>query len=985
MARPHPELLYRAGAGMAGAVWGLALARLIAEGGFCAPLYSSAVAVVALACGCGVVSAVAPRTALIATAVPLLLYVVGIVTGPVAGGVLLAGEALFSLLFSLEEQTTGAPPLPFRSRWRTRALKWLVPLSLSLVALGLYLRTMLPSVGQADTFEFQVVVPRLAVAHPPGYPLYVLLGKLFTFLPLGNVAWRVNLASAVFATGAVLVLYGLVTRLEWWAPALVAATALAFSATFWSQAVVAEVYTLHTLLVAVVLWLLLFPWEGTGRPPSLRWKVLAFILGAGLAHHLTMALVLPTAILALALERPRMRARDRFSIGGLFLLGLALYLFIPLRWPALNGRWMTAAEFFSHITGSQFHGALQPGGWRDPIRWGIVWRALSEPFGNAGLVLAAVGLTCLVLRRRRELMLTGVTFVAFFFYGLSYNVPDIAVFLLPAHLLLALWIGVGIAFLTSLVSRNRIGTDRYLLAAVALLPLSRVWLNLPLVDRSRDEEGYHWGRYVMSLPLAQRSAVLADVEKFAPLYYLQQIEGMRPDLELVLLGSEELYYGEMHRRLEAGQTVYMARYLPDLTGLYLRSVGPLVEVSRHAFDTPIAGRGTLFGTKVRLLDARLNGDVSGRPLYHLMLYWVADGHIDEDLVVRLRLVNEEGNVVWTVDGERPVGGLYPTNAWPAGIVLSDYHEVAPPVWVQPGEYHLEIGLFPRFGEEGLSIEGGPSPWLRLCTLQVSGPSPPPSPLLYVVRYAFTDGTWLSGYHLAGETPAGASIAVELSWHASDEEKDRERTLRLSWVDAEGRESGSFLFSVAGFSVHSRHELPAPEIPGDYRLRVGLVGEKVRCTWLASPTPDCPLARVKVLPSQGGLANFAGLILLLDGEIGRLHARPGDVIPVTLRWRGMSAMSEDYTLSVQLIGPDGRLHGQVDMWPVAGTFPTSRWEPGQVVHDAWEVRLDPAAPPGEYRVEVAWYLLKTMQRLPLLGEHGQPWGDSFTIGRFVVER
>ncbi|RLC93667.1 MAG: hypothetical protein DRI77_11675, partial [Chloroflexi bacterium] len=77
--------------------------------------------------------------------------------------------------------------------------RWTVPTLLGLTTLALYLRTLLPSVGQADTFEFQVIVPRLGVAHPTGYPLYVLLGKLFTLLPLGNVAWRVNLASAVCA------------------------------------------------------------------------------------------------------------------------------------------------------------------------------------------------------------------------------------------------------------------------------------------------------------------------------------------------------------------------------------------------------------------------------------------------------------------------------------------------------------------------------------------------------------------------------------------------------------------------------------------------------------------------------------------------------------------------------------------------------------------------------------------------------------------
>ena len=182
-----------------------------------------------------------------------------------AGCVLLVGGAVLALLVA----------------WGDR-IRWLPPVVLGLATLALYLRTLLPSVGQADTFEFQVVVPRLAVAHPTGYPLYVLLGKLFTLLPVGNVAWRMNLASAVYATAAVLVLYALLLRLAAprqdlarpgrrqahsarrtgqtttrWLPAFVAALAFAFSSTFWSQAVIAEVYTLHNLLVAAILWLLL--------------------------------------------------------------------------------------------------------------------------------------------------------------------------------------------------------------------------------------------------------------------------------------------------------------------------------------------------------------------------------------------------------------------------------------------------------------------------------------------------------------------------------------------------------------------------------------------------------------------------------------------------------------------------------------------------------------------------------------------------------
>ena len=108
--------------------------------------------------------------------------------------------------------------------------------------------------GAADTFEFQVVAPHLGIAHPTGYPLYLLLGKLFSLLPVGAVAWRLNLASAVFALGATVAVFRLGLALSRRPlPALVGAVALGLVPIYWSQAIVAEVYTLHALIVAVAL------------------------------------------------------------------------------------------------------------------------------------------------------------------------------------------------------------------------------------------------------------------------------------------------------------------------------------------------------------------------------------------------------------------------------------------------------------------------------------------------------------------------------------------------------------------------------------------------------------------------------------------------------------------------------------------------------------------------------------------------------------
>jgi len=487
---------------------------------------------------------------------------------------------------------------------------------------------------------------------------------------------------------------------------------------------------------------------------------------------------------------------------------------------------------------------------------------------------------------------------------------------------------------------------------------------------------------VFGLPLDARGAVLADIEKFAPLYYLQQIEGLRPDLDLVLLGSEELYYEELGARLAAGQTVYLARYLPSLGGLQLRSLGPVVEVgdSASADSQVLSGEIEVdFGGRIQLLDAKLDADPLQRSLYHLTLYWRARADVGADLTVRLRMVDASGVVRWESAGVRPVGGLYPTNAWPAGVAISDYHEVTPPSWLPPGKYVLEVGLFPRFEGAGLRVNGGQTEWLALDTLVIEAPSGPLPPLPNQVRYSLNGEAWLTGYNLSTEVPAVAPFAVDLSWSGVDGNS----CISLTWVDQEGQGSEAFGFSLFPGMRRSHHVIAAPAYPGEYQLRVGVEGVAVRCGWLATLAEDCVLAVVKVSPAQEGLANFADLVRLVDAQVGQSAALPGEVIPVALQWRALRAMDKDYTVFVQLIGPDGRPHGQVDMWPVQGTYPTSQWTPGQELKDPYEVRLDPDAPAGDYRVEVGWYLLATMQRLQILDAAGHTIGDSFVAGELSV--
>jgi len=995
-----------------GAVWGLALARLLGESALWRPLYTSPAVVGVVTVTAALLSVVLwrwgrARRAVGAAAswsdfVPLALslpYVAGITSGPLAGAVLLAGGALLTALTAWRNRPTG-----------------LLPVLVVVVPLLVYLRTLLPSVGVADTFEFQVVVPKLGVAHPTGYPLYVLLARIFTLLPIKNVAWRVNLASAVFGVSAVLILYLTVSELvgrwaraadsqgearAWMARrdpaevhreifAFLVAVSVAFSVTFWSQAVVAEVYTLHNLLTVALIWLLIrsgHPSRSDGRRTPRSWYAIAFLLGLGLTNHLTTALLIPAVVLALILDRQRWPIARWVALLGLFLLGLSLYLFIPLRWPALNeGKAMAVGDFLAYISGGQFHGALRLAGYRDPARWRIVGRVLHQAFGWPGIALAVAGVLRLTLRRPWALTLTGLTFAAYCAYGLSYYVPDIAVFLIPAHVILAIWMGVGAVWLAELVGSLVFSPGGawwpIALTLFALMPLNLAWANLSAADRSKDQGRYAWGSYALNQPLEPGSAILADTEKFAPLYYLQQVEGRRPDLNMVLLGTEEQYQADLQRRLDDGQTVYLARYLPHLGDFYLQSVGPLVEVRGHAPD--VVGREgdplALMADSVELAAAEIEEDPLGRRLWHVTLWWRAFTPIEEDLIVQVRLVDAAGHVGWTGEGVRPVNGLYPTNAWPAGVNIADYHALSPPTWLPTDTYSVEVGLFSPFYDAGLGSDVATESWVSLGTVTVEQPSDP-EPLAQRRLIALERGGWLVGVDAPSEVVAGNPFPIELGWRNIG---DGQR-VRLLWEGAQSDEHGQTDIFLSRGALRTRHVLTAPLQTGRYALTLGAAGGQVRCGWLQPSEDDCRVTRLQVHGDTEGLSNFGGRVLLIAAEMKETVVMPGELVPVDLQWRGLRAMDVDYTVFVHLVGPDDRLHGQVDSWPVQGTYPTSEWTPGETVVDSYDVRLRSDAPPGRYRVEVGFYNLSTMERVSVVDSQGRAVGDTHVVGTFAVER
>src|SRR5215216_5148079 len=439
-------------------------------------------------------------------------------------------------------------------RWGAALLGGAVAIFVGILYIGTLAPTVLPY-GAPDTLDspmLQTEVTVLGVGHPTGYPTYMMLTHLFTYPPIGDPAYRVNLASAVYGVAAVFAVYLAGLRLGGRAVAA-AAGALAFglSGAFWSQAVIAEVYTLEALLVAlVILFVLLWRDRRDGRYLLLC----AFLVGLSLTHHLTSVLLVPAAWAFVFLTDRRVFSRTGLMLKslGLFLLGLLPLLYLPVRAlmhaPLNEADPSTLWRFLLLVTGGSFLAeSAEKGRHCSPSSL-----ALANPstklqllgdhlFGQFPLFLIIVGalaVVYLLFTDRATTVLLGTLFFGCLVQAAVYlqlGIEDFYVFLIPAFLAFGLCISAGLGVLLRGVESLAISSTARGILLVALsalilfIPLSGVRESYAAHDRSAD----YGGRRVIE-------AVASDVQKGAtvlhhrsPLWYMVLVEGRRRDLTLI--------------------------------------------------------------------------------------------------------------------------------------------------------------------------------------------------------------------------------------------------------------------------------------------------------------------------------------------------------------------------------------------------------------------------------------------------------------------
>ncbi|MEA3339294.1 MAG: DUF2723 domain-containing protein [Chloroflexota bacterium] len=430
--------------------------------------------------------------------------------------------------------------------------------AVGLIALTFYLATLAPGLtwayDSADGGELAAAARTLGIPHPPGYPTYVLLAHLFTYLPVGEVATRTNLLSAVCAAGTAAILaWTLARATRNWCAALGAGLALAFSPLLWHQAVVTEVHTLNALFTALLLILAVYV---SAAPPGTSGgnRTLAMALGAtwglSLGNHLTALFCAPLVILALW----RLGRCGLWGMGGV-VLGLLVYLYLPLRAaaePPVNwGDPRTLARFWWMVSGGPYHQFVFSLPQAHLAQRLLAWlNLLARQFGWIGLPVLACGIAALSALDPPLLGATAATVTLCSGFAIGYDTTDSYLYLIPSLVCLGLWLGLGLdLLLEALSARPRWAWGAGALAI--LLPLAAGIWRVPTVDLSDDRAADTFKTAILA-PAPPKAILLSqeDGSTFA-LWYFQYGLGYRQDvvvIDLDLLGYE-WYVAQIARQL----------------------------------------------------------------------------------------------------------------------------------------------------------------------------------------------------------------------------------------------------------------------------------------------------------------------------------------------------------------------------------------------------------------------------------------------------
>ena len=443
------------------------------------------------------------------------------------------------------------------------------PILLIISLTYVYLSTIAPDLTWAnrgaDGGDLITAAATNGIAHPSGYPLYLLIARLFQTLPVGSLAYRTNLMSVFFAILTALLVYVIVVRyllaeLKTYYIACIAGLcagyAVGLSPLFWSQAVITEVYTLHAFIIVLIMHLTLLPERDVSHGQKLNcWRGLVYGLAA--ANHLTAILVIPGALTLNSLHhnasieeqkgRIKKNSVNWQSAGRQVvwtLVGLSVYLVLPLRalkQPLMNWGNPINFENFWWLVSGKIYRAYYLQNILASI-WPRIEASASlllEQFGFIGIILGFSGL--IIFYKTSKLFILSIWIGAVFWIAyLIYQSSDSFIYLIPGVISFSIWIGICVGISISFLRKYKIIPQVLFVSLLIITLLIGVIDNWETVDASRDTRAGDFAEKVFRLTPENSLVIAKGDQAIFSLWYFHFALAERPDL--VVLAEDLLHY-----------------------------------------------------------------------------------------------------------------------------------------------------------------------------------------------------------------------------------------------------------------------------------------------------------------------------------------------------------------------------------------------------------------------------------------------------------
>lgn len=815
-------------------------------------------------------------------------------------------------------------------------LPYFIGLALALGFFGLYTYTLAPGVLPADNGEFQVVAAQLGVAHPPGFPLYTMLAHLATrFFPAQPAALVVNQFSAVTSSLTLFVVFLLVLTISQrlWA-AVLTVMALGSATTFWAQATVANVRSLTALFAALMLLALAHFWRvrRTSEQSGNGWLVaFALTFGLGVTHHPSLAFMGLVGLLFILVVDARFWLTPRRWLLPILagVAGLLPLLYLPLRaTTAVRGAdpdLATWSGFLEHVLALGFQGDLFTFTAPDILwqRLRVMGNVMTFQFEGWLLVGMALGLLVLALRHRDLLLLFGGTWVVHTLITATYRAPQTVEYMLPAYIpaVVVLGLAVGLLPLPAAIPKNmQRGITAVITTFFLVVAVQQAITRTPSFVAQRQDTTTATAMTRLLLDAPPNAVVLAHWHYATPLWYLQEVDGLRTDVTVQYVAPTGEPYPDTWARLvaenlDAGRNV-VATYFDETAYMLLPPPQPLgagflfARSPLRALPDGFASTNTMLGDLVQVVGYELDRTaVSTTDELLVTIAWRPIAEVGDSVSLFVHMVDDNGRLVGQADlAVRPQA---------SGITLTAFRLTPQPA--ATGNATLLLGLAGSETRFPLgAIEVVASAWQPVTANPLYRPA-------------------------AGQRP---STLIGFDWDNTLPDQPR---LYLHWSTPDG-------YRTDVYDNTPPELLDLPELVAPWGVTF-------------------PTSRAIAGQTDSYYVPLGAGIVWLGQPISQINApvRANSTLVLDQYFRSRRPIQQDVAVSVRLIGYDG--DGTQWLWsdledgvPALGAIPTLKWIGGTAVLDPHMVTASADTTPGQrVGATLTIYDVFTNRRLPILDE------------------